>query len=417
MGYIYLIENDINNKKYVGLTTQTIDKRWKQHLNASKYKNYKLYYAMRKYGIEHFHIKEIDKTEDFEELKELEKYWIKYYDTYDNGYNQTFGGEGAIKIDREKIKELYSEGKTLTEVSKETFHSRNSISIALRGMNVRIVRKITKGKEIEAYNDNGELEKSYLTIRDAIKDTGLSRSCLSVAIKYNLRRKGYFWKIKDSQIDIKEVIKNYYNNIWSDRKIKINQYTLEGDFVKTWDSITEIARFYGCSNSNIHRALNNPTNSAVGFIWIKNNNKDFIQDKLYLYNNRPETNKKAVYQYSLNGDFIARYDSLTEASKTTGISRDAISKAIIKNYTSGNYIWLKEYNETIIKQIIEKKNNKHNSKKKEVLQFDLNDNYIKTFPSAQDACESLGKTNKNPIARTCQGYQKTAYGFKWKYSS
>ena len=45
MGYIYLIENDVNNKKYVGLTTQTIDKRWKQHLNASKYKNYKLYYA------------------------------------------------------------------------------------------------------------------------------------------------------------------------------------------------------------------------------------------------------------------------------------------------------------------------------------------------------------------------------------
>ena len=53
MGYIYLIENDINNKKYIGLTTQTIEQRWNQHLRASKYKNYKLYYAMRKYGVEH----------------------------------------------------------------------------------------------------------------------------------------------------------------------------------------------------------------------------------------------------------------------------------------------------------------------------------------------------------------------------
>ena len=97
MGYIYLIENDINDKKYVGLTTQTIEQRWKQHLRASKYKKYKLYYAMRKYGVEHFYIKEIDKAEDIEELKELEKYWIKYYNAYYNGYNQTFGGEGTIK--------------------------------------------------------------------------------------------------------------------------------------------------------------------------------------------------------------------------------------------------------------------------------------------------------------------------------
>lgn len=417
MGYIYLIENDINNKKYIGLTTQTIEQRWKQHLRASKYKNYKLYYAMRKYGVEHFYIKEIDKAEDIEELKELEKYWIKYYNTYYNGYNQTFGGEGIIKIDKEEIKKLYKEGKTLDEISKETHHSRSSISIALKGMNIKIIRKITKGKVIEAYNDKGELEKTYLTIRDAAKDTGLSRSCLSMAIKYNLHRKGYFWKIKDSQIDIKDIIKNYYENLWKDRKIKINQYTLEGSFVKTWNSITEAAKFYGCSEANINRALTNSTNSAVGFIWIKNSDKNLLQDKLYAYNNRPEANKKVVYQYSLNGDFISKYNSLTEASKITGISRDAISKAIIKKYTSGNFIWLTEYDEDTVKQIIEKRNNKHNSKKKEVLQFDLNDNYIKTFSSAEEACKFLGKTNKVPIARTCQGYQKTAYGFKWKYFS
>lgn len=417
MGFIYLIENDINHKKYIGLTTRTIEERWKDHLKASKYKNYSLYLAMRKYGIENFHIREIQEEKDFEKLKELEKYWINYYNTYYDGYNQTFGGEGAIKINAEEIEYLYKNGETISSISKKTYHCRSSVSSTLKRMNIKIVRKISRNKEIEAYNNNGVLVKTYATIRDAVLDTGLSRSCLSVAIKYNLRRKGYFWKIKNDKIDINKIIQSYYENRFNDRKIKINQYSLDGTFIKTWNSITEIANYYNCSKTNIRRALNNITNSALGFIWIKKENEELLQNKLNAYNNRPEANKKIVYQYSLTGEFIAKYTSLTEASEKTGISRDAIGKAITKQYTSGNFIWLSEYNEELIKQIIEKRNNKHNSKKKKVIQLDLNGNYIQTFQSAEDAAKYLKKQNKNPIARTCQGYQKTAYGFKWKYFS
>jgi hypothetical protein len=48
---------------------------------------------MRKYGIENFDIKEIECV-DNKELSEREMYWIKYYNTYYDGYNATKGGEG-----------------------------------------------------------------------------------------------------------------------------------------------------------------------------------------------------------------------------------------------------------------------------------------------------------------------------------
>jgi hypothetical protein len=35
MGSIYLITNKINDKKYVGLTTRSIEIRWKEHCRHS----------------------------------------------------------------------------------------------------------------------------------------------------------------------------------------------------------------------------------------------------------------------------------------------------------------------------------------------------------------------------------------------
>lgn len=62
MGYIYVISNKVNPKRYVGLTERSIDWRWNEHLrdaykknpDGSYFKNYALYKAMRKYGREYF---------------------------------------------------------------------------------------------------------------------------------------------------------------------------------------------------------------------------------------------------------------------------------------------------------------------------------------------------------------------------
>ena len=97
MGYIYVIENQINHKKYVGQTTDPY-KRWKKHkANDIKNDNLVIGKAFLKYGIENFTftiIEECDKSL----MSEREMYWIKELNTFigdenSNGYNMTRGGE------------------------------------------------------------------------------------------------------------------------------------------------------------------------------------------------------------------------------------------------------------------------------------------------------------------------------------
>lgn len=121
MGYIYKITNDINNKVYVGQTTQTLEQRFKQHQQDAFYKKYEkrpLYSAIRKYGIEHFQISLIEECLD-SELSNREIYWIAYYRGYEDGYNGTHGGEGKLFYDHEKIKNKLLEHPYPIDIAKE----------------------------------------------------------------------------------------------------------------------------------------------------------------------------------------------------------------------------------------------------------------------------------------------------------
>lgn len=74
MGYIYKIYNDINNKVYIGQTSKTVEDRFKEHIKQAKNGTpYHLYNAMRKYGIEHFFVEEIEQC-DRNSLNKKEQY-------------------------------------------------------------------------------------------------------------------------------------------------------------------------------------------------------------------------------------------------------------------------------------------------------------------------------------------------------
>ena len=65
---------------------------------------------------------------------------------------------------------------------------------------------------------------------------------------------------------------------------------------------------------------------------------------------------------------------------------------------------------------IERSHNKqiNGKKSKTVLQFDLNDNLVKEYPSIRQAERETGFAIQNVI-NCCKGKQKTAYNYKWKY--
>ena len=96
--YIYFIINKITGERYVGQTTNFV-RRKNEHLSQLKNKthiNKKLQNAWNKYGENNFIVEKIQYDNiSKEELNNEEIKYIKQYNSYNNGYNLTIGGDGG----------------------------------------------------------------------------------------------------------------------------------------------------------------------------------------------------------------------------------------------------------------------------------------------------------------------------------
>lgn len=85
-------------RAYVGVTTQTVQKRWEQHIrDARNGAPYLLHRAIRKYGTGWFSVEELTVCFSKREAIVCEKALIAAHDTYahaKNGFNLTYGGDG-----------------------------------------------------------------------------------------------------------------------------------------------------------------------------------------------------------------------------------------------------------------------------------------------------------------------------------
>lgn len=95
---IYSFKNKLNGKRYIGQSL-TIGKRIHEHICAlrNKSRQYSIHKALLKYGIENFEISILsifDKRDNIREiLNAAEQIYICFYSSFENGYNETAGGD------------------------------------------------------------------------------------------------------------------------------------------------------------------------------------------------------------------------------------------------------------------------------------------------------------------------------------
>ena len=207
MASIYKITNTLNGKVYIGQTVQSIQQRWRQHVQDA-YANQKCLHlcsAIVKYGKENFLVEEIEEcSQDL--LDEREVYWIKEYNSQIDGYNITAGGKGTNKeIPQELIESLWDQGLSTAEIAEQVNCTRQWVRLRLknysnytpeegkkRGVNSM---KKSKGHEVQQYDLDNNLINEFPSIKEATAQTGInniSRSCIT-----GQKAGGYYWRYKD----------------------------------------------------------------------------------------------------------------------------------------------------------------------------------------------------------------------------
>ncbi|PCI27771.1 hypothetical protein COB55_05180 [Candidatus Wolfebacteria bacterium] len=189
----------------------------------------------------------------------------------------------------------------------------------------------------------------------------------------------------------------------------IDQYDLDGNFIKTWVSITEASEKLNIDGGRIGEICSGKPQSktAGGYTWKFKGEKLLLED--YKHNPNP-FDKKPVDQYTSDGIFIKEWKSAEFAGNKLNIHPDTIGKVCklnTKSKLAGGFIW-KYQGEKINLE------DHKNIQKKSINQYDMEGNFIKEWESIKEAGDSLRVTPEN-IGKVCNGSNKTAAGYIWKY--
>jgi group I intron endonuclease len=114
---VYMAKNKINNKCYIGITAGKLKYRKRAHEKMTNHSNRKFHNALKKYGFDNFDWIVLEHCNSYSELEDMEKYYIKEYDSMNNGYNLTSGGE--------IMKEYSDESKKKMREIRLEWHTKN----------------------------------------------------------------------------------------------------------------------------------------------------------------------------------------------------------------------------------------------------------------------------------------------------
>lgn len=186
-----------------------------------------------------------------------------------------------------------------------------------------------------------------LSITDISSLVNLSKSTIIIYLK---RGAELGWCDYEPRI----MIKNNGRKRGKGSKKKIVQLSLNNDFIKVWDSLTEASTTLGCSISSLSQALKGEIKSAFKYKWYFLNDYNKYKssgEKLKPYERK--TNNKPIVQLDLQYKFIRYFTSISHASSDTGISLSNIASVCRgERKSAGGFKWVevKDYEELLKKE-------------------------------------------------------------------
>jgi len=229
---VYCIHNIINGKKYIGSDSKNDPK----YLGSGVY----IKKAIKKYGKENFIKYTLAEVDSCDIMKELEEYWIDYFDAYNNNmfYNATKYSSGITKFPEDK-----------------------KINISLANKNNTYHKGYKQTEFQKSQTSKANTGRKHSDISNKLKRQA------KIGNKYALGNK----LSEEQKKKISQSKKNHpcYNNVERNKKISeknskpILQFDKQGNFIQEWPNAKSICLYL--SITSISRSLKDWNNNSRGF--------------------------------------------------------------------------------------------------------------------------------------------------------
>ncbi|SHE78275.1 group I intron endonuclease [Flavobacterium fontis] len=134
-------------------------------------------------------------------------------------------------------------------------------------------------------------------------------------------------------INYNSVENGYNSDCGGGFKKKVYQFNIEtGKLINSYEDLISAANAVNATKTSISNACLLYNKTCKGFLWS--------YSSTFELSSTLDLRKKTVNQISLDGNFIACYDSASEASRKTGISKSCITRCCREEREhSGGFLW------------------------------------------------------------------------------
>lgn len=269
---VYIHINKINGKVYIGQTCKGTKQRWRKNGEGYK-KNVYFYKAIQKYGWDNFKHIIVYKNLTQEEANYYERFLIKKYNALNSnyGYNLREGGSNLSGLDNpnygnhklagennpnaKAVLQYDLKGKLINKF-KCGIDASNSLGVK----NSSAISACCLGKHKSAYGFIWIFENDKDFIEKRVKEYELSKTS-----KKGKLSPSYGTHMRE---DLKKRFSSEYKYGGNPSAKAINQYSLDGIFIKKWSCAKEAANYYGHKyGTDIGKCAHKRIKSAYGYIW------------------------------------------------------------------------------------------------------------------------------------------------------